>query len=500
MSKLDNKLFKEAIADAKAVKSIALKNAQIALQEAFTPTLQSMISNKIREDDGYGEEDVSDEVAYDDLDPIAEMPKEEDNMDYDMEEEPPVDDFSAEPEAAPVAPAPEVAAAPAPAHAPDMGAELDAEPQMDDEFGEDEPVDEMFEDELGEVQMHPAQPEAQISDDQYDDIASGEDDPNAPPFHENATGEEFTGEDDTDHEEITLESVLAELESDLTEDEDYGDEDYDDDDVSPKEDNMDDELTEDYSSESDDEMENDDEEVNLEELISEILSEEDDKYEKADDSDPNTEELTDTPEVPASAGPISEESHNPELGTYEKADEDPDVNFEDSTGSDKSAANYDGAEEMLNKSGKGRSDADYDLGQKMLANVSRENAALKKENVQYKKVYKFLRSRLNEINLLNAKLLFINKLFKEYSLNHGQKRKIVESFDYTKTVREAKLVYATLAESFNSTSMIKNVKKKNITEGARKAVKSTKPKMPIVEQNNNFSQRMQQLAGIIPSY
>jgi len=40
-------LLREAIADAKAVRETALENAKIALEEAFTPRLQSMLSRKI---------------------------------------------------------------------------------------------------------------------------------------------------------------------------------------------------------------------------------------------------------------------------------------------------------------------------------------------------------------------------------------------------------------------------------------------------------------------
>ena len=43
-------LLKEAIADAKAVRSTAIANAKLALEEAFTPKLQSMLSNKIAEE------------------------------------------------------------------------------------------------------------------------------------------------------------------------------------------------------------------------------------------------------------------------------------------------------------------------------------------------------------------------------------------------------------------------------------------------------------------
>ena len=61
---------------------------------------------------------------------------------------------------------------------------------------------------------------------------------------------------------------------------------------------------------------------------------------------------------------------------------------------------------------------------------------------------KELKSTINEVNLLNAKLLYTNKLFRSYDLNNDQKMKVVETLDRTKNVREVKLVFSTLAESF----------------------------------------------------
>ena len=60
-----NNLLKEAIADAKAVRETALANAKLALEEAFTPRLQSMLSAKLSEDEelGYEEEPVAEEEA-----------------------------------------------------------------------------------------------------------------------------------------------------------------------------------------------------------------------------------------------------------------------------------------------------------------------------------------------------------------------------------------------------------------------------------------------------
>ncbi|NBQ97788.1 MAG: hypothetical protein EBU12_06125, partial [Microbacteriaceae bacterium] len=61
---------------------------------------------------------------------------------------------------------------------------------------------------------------------------------------------------------------------------------------------------------------------------------------------------------------------------------------------------------------------------------------------------KHLRSVINEVNLLNAKLLYTNKLFRNFELSETQKMKVIENFDRAGNTREAKLVFATLAESF----------------------------------------------------
>ena len=75
-----------------------------------------------------------------------------------------------------------------------------------------------------------------------------------------------------------------------------------------------------------------------------------------------------------------------------------------------------------------------------------------------------LKEELNEVNLLNAKLLFSNKLFRNHSLNESQKMKVIENFDRAQSLREVKLVFATLSESFNlSTSKTKRTIKSKPT-------------------------------------
>ena len=60
MAKSD--LLKQAIADANAVRETAIANAKIALQEAFAPRIQSMLSAKLSEE---LEDEFEDEMDID---------------------------------------------------------------------------------------------------------------------------------------------------------------------------------------------------------------------------------------------------------------------------------------------------------------------------------------------------------------------------------------------------------------------------------------------------
>ncbi len=108
----------------------------------------------------------------------------------------------------------------------------------------------------------------------------------------------------------------------------------------------------------------------------------------------------------------------------------------------------------------------------------------------------FLKGKINEVNLLNAKLLFSNKLFRAGNLNENQKLRVIETFDRANNLREIKLVYSTLAESFKANSG-KKVAKRPITEGmASRPTASTKPRNVITEGQVQAA-RFQKLAGLI---
>lgn len=127
-------------------------------------------------------------------------------------------------------------------------------------------------------------------------------------------------------------------------------------------------------------------------------------------------------------------------------------------------------------------------------------ADLQKELAEYRKVVEVLRGKLHEVNLLNAKLLFTNKIFRKEGLTNEQKVTVVENFDRATTLREVKIVYTTLVETLTTTAkaMKKPVKSaKVVTEGlASKATPSTAPKAEILEENS-VAARLKQLAGIL---
>jgi hypothetical protein len=106
-----------------------------------------------------------------------------------------------------------------------------------------------------------------------------------------------------------------------------------------------------------------------------------------------------------------------------------------------------------------------------------------------------LRTELQEVNLLNAKLLYVNKIFKAKNLTESQKVKVITSFDKATTAKEAKIVFESLnsALTMNTTTQ-KNTIKESLGFASKAA--GNAPTKQIVEVNDSIS-RMQRLAGII---
>ena len=106
-----------------------------------------------------------------------------------------------------------------------------------------------------------------------------------------------------------------------------------------------------------------------------------------------------------------------------------------------------------------------------------------------------LKVEVNEVNLLNAKLLYTNKIFKAKNLSEGKKVKVLKAFDKATTVKEAKFIFETLNEgviSSKSSPMINEVK----GSASRATGIISEAKKPIIESNDVYD-RMRKLAGLI---
>ena len=130
-------------------------------------------------------------------------------------------------------------------------------------------------------------------------------------------------------------------------------------------------------------------------------------------------------------------------------------------------------------------------GQELEEKKEDEKDKMEEELEEAKSTIEALRQDLQEINLLNAKYLYMNKLFKSKSLSESQKVKVVNALDRAVSVNEVKNTYETLKESFSETK--KNQLKESIGFASQAA--GVAPKARIVDADP-FISRWQTLAGI----
>ena len=404
----NSKLLKEAIADAKAVKETALANAKLALEEAFTPRLQSMLTQKLRaeaEMEG-DEEQVDEELDSTGIGSSTSNPTLDAHTEFEGGS---TETTSGEP-----------------------GAQV-ADFKKVADINEEEGAEEMDKDaEIAELRARLAELEGEDSEEENPFAAAeGEDgmDAEADPFaSEEGDGEEYdvTGneEEDTEEDDMDLEAIIRELEAQL------GDE------------------------------EGSEEEAPMAEA------------EEGEEEEAKNENLADGSEAGTDKG------EDPKVVVTNEEEESDEVDLEEILR--EMEADMKGDEEKVDEA---------------------EETEKDKEIEEAYKTIKSLQKTINEVNLLNAKLLFANKLFRAHNMTNEQKVKVIETLDRTKSVREVKLVFSTLAENFKYTSTTNKTTKKSISEGiASKAVKSTAPKAAakqVIAESADFANRFKKLAGII---
>lgn len=446
--KSNRDLLKEAIADAKAVKETAIANAKAALEENFAPLIREKLAAKIAEMDEMEENEELEEVEVQEEDGM--MGESDDMMEGDdmMEEDETMDEIDLE----------------------ELLRELDG-------LEEEESImegDELINDPKG------ATAHGNVNEDEdYED--------------EDADGIEDDEDEEVDLENMTEDDLRKFIEDVIANMVASG------------------ELEGNVEGEEEDEVEfEDEEEIMEDEMVDEgIFSKIGQKVKAAFSSNNLESYLTGEKGVDAKIAKdiVTKLNANPNddaaRANLKKYMKDADVNdfisYTTSTSrgpkNPLTAAPLKDLQNMVKaaiagtefipvnvKGGAGAEMSNLGLGE--IKKVKAElNEALKTINT--------LRSELNEINLLNAKLLYVNKIFRAKNLTEAQKVKVLEAFDKTSTPKEAKLVFETLSEGLKE-------KKSNINEsmiGGASKVAGIAPKKPILEVDNQFA-RWQVLAGI----
>ena len=454
-------LLKDAIADAKAVRETALANAKIALEEAFTPRIQSMLSNKIQ-NELEGDDEAEEEAPVE-----GEEPEAEEEPEIAAEPEVGEEPMAAGGEEDVLAAQDEVPGEEAPA--PEMGEPEDVLAAQDevpgDEWSEEEPAPE--EEAIEGV--------IEINGVKYAPVVSEEEDEEIPV--------EVPAEESVD--ELDLEAILRELEDEVNEqEEEEVDESYEEGEVG-------DGLSSKEATTAD--------EAELAE--NDVSSDIGDADNKVADDAADSSDIGQGSEEPAAADAPAAGHENAE---DEEVDDLVEVN-----GVTYSKVKEQDDFEARNGDLEVNEDDDIDLEEilRALSEQDEEEGEAAEEQVkhlsselgEHRKVVKYLRSKLNEVNLLNAKLLFTNKLFRAHGLTNEQKLKVVETYDRAKNLREVKLVFSTLAESFGSRTASTPKPIKESKGSASKVVASTKPKSApkVIEEGFDMKQRFQKLANIL---
>ena len=240
----------------------------------------------------------------------------------------------------------------------------------------------------------------------------------------------------------------------------------------------------------------DDEEMgdlDLESIIRELEGEEEDVYEEEEENP----EITELKKIRERVSRRLHELESSEIGAGDNKVANYDSETEDEQGTGEFFEEEGGEEEVdLNEVIRALREMNGDEpAEEEEGGMTEEEAEeMQGELEEAYRVIKSLKKTINEVNLLNAKLLYTNKLFRNFNLNEKQKVKVVENFDRASSLREVKLVFATLGENLN---VAKKSQKRFVRESfASKPTKGTKPAGILTEGGSALAKRFQKLANI----
>ena len=429
-------LFKQAIADAKSVREAAIANAKETLEETLTPHLKDMLAAKLQEmEDAQVEDVVNEDLAEEEVEITEEeVLAEGDGLNAVKEGD----------------------------YAKDEAADVEDETEDDSEESEDEVGADDQEHDEDEKEVEDDGDLKDLSVEDFKDIVRDI------IAQEMGGGEELDGELDADldggeelpldtdaadapvdgdEELIDLDELLAELEAELSEGEESKDE---------------------------------------------TVEEGEDKHE-GEKVDETTEEV-DEALTEAPATDLLDLIQNPEalkiLGMYG-------AGLFAAIKGGMSAVDYCDAnpDNKICKMWKSVN-KDFDSAKKRRDDVYEEEGTHESSELnEALETIKNMKADLNEVNLLNAKLLYVNKIFKSQNLTESQKVNVIASFDKADSVKEVKLVFETVSETFTTKQPASSTIKEHKGSASKATGNSTKPE--VISEVSNAVLRMQKLAGII---
>ena len=268
------------------------------------------------------------------------------------------------------------------------------------------------------------------------------------------------------------------------------------------------------------------EEFNLEELLAELDEVEDEKVHEEEATGETVTESEETMEEEAHEEEIyeeeeTEEEEAEEADEDEEDDSDVEIDFDNMTEEDLRAFIEEVVDEMIEaeelelaepseEDEEVEIEDDAEIGDEEEVEIEDEISSLELEEGRINKkqasqltaaleTINTLRSELNEVNLLNSKLLYLNKILKETTLRESQKVKVITAFDKAQTVKDVKLVFETLKESLVSIPAkrtTKNLVRESKNFASSTITEASPAKKPVMEVDPVIM-RMKKLAGLL---
>ena len=503
-------LLTEAIADAKAVKETAIANAKLALEEAFTPHLKSMLAAKLeemdKEDDvkeGYGKKYEEDDVKKEEMDS-----KKKDKVDEEKEEVDEMDavsfrrknspSYNFDPDGGPVNPVP---------HKAGKSTVQEEKEEMDEEIDLDELLAELDEakEEMSDADKKEIDREADAIRDDADQISklakdAGEDAADIKKKVDDDRAIDAVKDDmdqisklakdaGEDAKDVKVSEAKEDDKEDVKEAKDEDDKMEEamkaDDKEDVKEDARTDAEEEGYLDGMKDEKEDMEDDMRDEDIDLEDMSEDDLKGFIED----VIKDMVVAGEIEAGDEFVEDEVDVEDVDVEVEIDEEMKPKKDDDVKEEK--------EEMDER--KSRVKGEYGVGNE---DGDKDDSKIEKETerMRFKEAMdeiQELKKELNEVNLLNAKLLYTNKIFKAKNLTESKKVKVLKAFDKAKDVRQAKTIFETLSDGLLDKSKAPvNESIKGAASRATGVEPKASKKQPIIESNEVYN-RMRQLAGLI---